>query len=138
MIGIARLWKAVTGAEGDTRPPEPPSTIPRGLSNLKVPPPDPLWPDDAEPSETRTAQRFVPLRTSTILQTASGRRVSARIINISRTGVAVEADFNDLRRDDVTLVGTRPVTAGRPIALGRVFLFKKPLDPKLCDPSIIL
>jgi len=36
------------------------------------------------------------------------------------------------------MVGKRPVMAGRAIALGTVFLFEKPLDPKLCNPKIVL
>ena len=86
MIGIGKMWKAVTGRDADA-PPISLSTIPRDLGSLKVSPADPLWEDDeAEPSETRSAQRFVPLRTTTLLNSASGRRMSARIINISRTG----------------------------------------------------
>ena len=80
----------------------------------------------------------MPDRTATVLTTASGKRFTARIINISRTGVAVEPEAAGIVPGDVTLVGTRPVTPGRRIALGMVFLFVKPLDPKLCGPDIIL
>ena len=138
MIGIGKMWKAVTRSTAEVQTPGPLSTIPRDLANLKALPIEPLWDDDAEPSDTRSAERFVPLRTTTILQASSGRRVTARIINISRTGVAVEADFAEMSLADVAIVGTRPVTPGRRITLGAVFLFKKPLDPKLCDPSIVL
>ena len=139
MIGIGKVWKTVTGRDADARPPVPQSTIPRDLASLKVLPPEPLWDDDeAEPSETRAAPRFVPLRTTTVLNTGTGRRMQARIINISRMGVAVEADFSDIDLEEIVTVGTRPVAPGRRIALGAVFTFKKPLDPKLCDPSIVL
>ena len=139
MIGIGRLWKTATGRDADARPSGPTSTIPREFASPKVAPVEAFWSDEeAGPSETRAADRFVPLRTTTLLNTASGRRLSARIINISRTGVAVEADFGSIGVDEIALVGTRPVMPGRRIALGAVFLFKKPLDPKLCDPSIVL
>ncbi len=94
--------------------------------------PDPL------PSETRAANRFVPHRTSTMLTTSDGKRVPARIINISRMSVAVEAEFSGCSPGHIVTVGKRPVMPGRRITLGTVFLFKKPLDPKLCDPKIIL
>ena len=137
MIGIGKMWKAVTRSTAEVQAPVPLSTIPRDLASLKASPVEPLW-DDAEPNDTRSAERFVPLRTTTMLHASSGRRVTARIINISRTGVAVEADFAEMSLADVAIVGSRPVTPGRRITLGAVFLFKKPLDPKLCDPSIIL
>ena len=139
MIGIGRMWKAVTGRDAGASPPVPLSTIPRDLETLRASPQEVVWDDDeTEPSETRSAERFVPLRTTTILNSAAGRRLSARIINISRTGVAVEADFRDFGPEEVVMVGTRPVVPGRRIALGAVFQFKKPLDPKLCHPSIVL
>ena len=50
----------------------------------------------------------------------------------------MEPESTGIGPDDIALVGTRPVTPGRRIALGMVFLFKKPLDPKLCGPDIIL
>ena len=80
----------------------------------------------------------MPHKTATVLTTVGGKRIAARIINISRTGVAVEPEAGGIGPEDIALVGTRPVSPGRRIALGMVFLFKKPLDPKLCGPDIIL
>ena len=138
MIGLAKLWKSVTG-QGEVQPPAARlSSIPRDVTAPRptlVAPPDDL---DVAPSETRGADRFVPNRTSTVLTTTAGKRIAARIINISRTGVAVEAELSDVSAAEVATVGTRPVLPGRRIALGTVFLFKKPLDPKLCGPDIVL
>ena len=139
MIGLGRVWKAVTGGKDGAAPAQPASTIPRDIAGRRPVPAAPAWAAvGAEPSETRAAERFVPNRTATVLTTATGKRLAARIINISRTGVAVEPEAAGLDPDDITLVGTRPVTPGRRIALGIVFLFKKPLDPKLCGPDIVL
>ncbi|RYC33402.1 hypothetical protein D3273_02705 [Lichenibacterium minor] len=140
MIGLGRVWKAVTGGKGDAAPTPPASTIPRDITAprtvVSFEPASSL--DDAEPSETRSAERFVPNKTATMLTTVGGKRFAARIINISRTGVAVEPEAAGFGSEDIALVGTRPVTPGRRIALGMVFLFKKPLDPKLCGPDLIL
>ena len=139
MIGLGRVWKAVTGGkEGATRA-QAASTIPRDLAAPRPSALEPAWgPAEVEPSETRSADRFVPHKTATVLTSTGGRRVAARIINISRTGVAVEPEAPGIGPEDVAMVGTRPVTPGRRIALGMVFLFKKPLDPKLCGPDLIL
>ena len=138
-MGLGRVWKAVTGGKDGGAPAEPGSTIPRAVAAPRPASSEPAWGvSDVEPSETRSAERFVPHKTATVLTTAGGRRVAARIINISRTGVAVEAGSGEFDAAEITMVGTRPVTPGRRIALGMVFLFKKPLDPKLCGPDLIL
>lgn len=140
MIGLGKVWKAVTGGKDEGAvPAQAGSTIPRDIAALRPAPVQPAWPvAPAAASETREAERFVPDRTATVLTTASGKRLSARIINISRIGVAVEMEGSAVAPEEVTLVGTRPVTPGRRIALGMVFLFAKPLDPKLCRPDIVL
>jgi hypothetical protein len=140
MIGLGKVWKAVTGThQGSAGSAAPLSTIPRDLRAMKQVVSQPLRdePDDG-PTDTRGAERFVPHKTSTVLTTAAGKRIFARIINISQTGVAIEAELADATPADIAMVGSRPVTPGRRIALGMVFLFKKPLDPKLCGPDIIL
>ncbi len=92
--------------------------------------------NDAEVA--RQADRFVPVRSATVLTDNRGKGLRARIINVSATGVAVEADFRVMPADTVTMVGSKPVTPGRAIRGGHVFLFDKPLDPARCDPSIVL
>ena len=138
MIGLGRMWKTVTGqADGASQAAVRPSTIPRAIPGPRRPAP-PATAEEATPSETRSAERFVPHRTSTVLTTTSGKRIAARIINVSQTGVAVEAELQEFAAQDVATVGGRPVVPGRRITLGLVFLFRKPLDPKSCGPDIIL
>lgn len=138
MIALGRVWKTVTGRE-PAREPAAGSTVVRDVTAARPLTSEPAWePVEAEPSETRSAERFVPRKAATVLTTTGGKRIAARIINISRTGVALEAELSEVRPEDITTVGTRPVLPGRRIALGMVFLFRKPLDPKLCGPDIIL
>ncbi len=136
MIGFEKVWNSVKGRR--TPDPVAPPVVPRGLKGPKAPVEVPSTFSEPSLEDTREANRFVPHKTATVLTTTAGRRVAARIINISRVGVAVEAELGDCGPEEIMTVGTRPVTPGRRIALGMVFTFKKPLDPKLCDPSIIL
>ncbi len=140
MIGLGKVWKAVTTGKDGSRAASPPSTtIPRDIMAPRPPAPEPAWdPVEVESSDTRAAERFVPHKTTTVLTTVAGKRFTARIINVSRTGVAVEPEGSGVSPGDIAFVGTRPVTPGRRLALGMVFLFKKPLDPKLCGPDLIL
>ena len=99
---------------------------------------DILQPGEPSATQTRSTERFVPRRTGTSLTTAGGKRVDGRIVNLSAAGVAVEVNLSQIGSDPVIMVGSRPVQRGRPIALGMVFLFVKPIDPSLCNPDIIL
>ncbi len=141
MIGFGRIFKGAAGHERAKEPSTVPmSTIYRAIAVPKASlPTEPEWlPPDDEAGDTRSGERFVPRRTSVTITMASGKKLSGRIINVSQTGVAVEADFAAAGRDGVVMVGSRPVVAGRRIAAGRVFLFDKPLDPKLCHADIQL
>lgn len=93
---------------------------------------------EAAAVETRGAERFVPRTTSTSLTLAGGKRIDARVINVSRLAVAVEAEFATFDAATVTKVGSRPVRKGRAIRRGMVFSFEKPIDPALCGPNLIL
>jgi hypothetical protein len=100
-------------------------------------------PDDAgspanDAEAARQADRFVPVRSSTVLTDHRGKGVRARIINISATGVAIEADFRLMAPETVAMVGSKTVTPGRAIRGGHVFLFEKPLDLARCNPQIVL
>ena len=140
MLKVGSLWANVAG-----RPPKTPaathdvgSTISRRVKAAVQPlaKVEPWVEPDA--AQTRAAERFVPRRTATSLATANGKKLDARIINMSALGVAVEADFSQVRPDTVVMVGSHPVKQGRQITLGTVFLFVKPLDPKLCNPDIVV
>ncbi len=88
--------------------------------------------------ETREAERFLPRLTSTYLTAKTGKKFDARIINVSRLGVAVDADFSRVDADTITMVGTRRVNRGRPIMSGTVFMFEAPLDEQSCGPHLVL
>jgi hypothetical protein len=88
--------------------------------------------------ETRAQARFVPQRTVTSFTLKTGKRHSARIMNMSRYGVALEADFSKIAVEDIALVGQRAVTYIRNFRRGAVFRFKTALEEKLCNPTIIL
>lgn len=87
---------------------------------------------------SRQSQRFVPVRAATALTDSRGKQIRARIINLSATGVAVEADFRAMPPDTITMVGSKTVRTGRPIRGGHVFVFDKPLDAARCNPQIVL
>jgi hypothetical protein len=99
---------------------------------------NPPSPPEEPGTETRAAKRFVPRRTATSLTTTTGKKLDARIINVSSLAVALEADFSNIGADPIVTVGLRPVRQGRRIMRGMVFLFEKPLDPSLCRPELIL
>lgn len=88
--------------------------------------------------QTRSAERFVPHKRATVLTSASGKKLGARIINLSSVSVAIEADFSKMKPDEVHFVGSRRVLPGRRIMLGWVFLFEKPLGPQATQPDVIL
>ncbi|RYC29099.1 hypothetical protein D3273_25830 [Lichenibacterium minor] len=135
MIGFGRLWKGAGSAKDQA----PITTIPRDVFSrtTSVGGSIPI-PSDIEPSETRSAPRFLPSKTSTVLTTKSGKRLAARIINVSRTGVAVEPETASLRADEVAKVGSRPVTPGRRVAHGMVLVFQTPLKAEECGPQVVL
>jgi hypothetical protein len=88
--------------------------------------------------ETREEERFVPLYTTTSFTLKTGKRFDARIMNMSRFGVALDGDFAKVAVEDITLVGKHPVTHIRNLRPGAVFRFKTPLEEKTCNPTIIL
>ena len=135
---MVKLWSRAAGRQGLPPPaPEPGSTIPRDLPAGR-PASEVLRPQPAVRHDTRAGHRFVPRRTATVLTIAGGKRVDARIINMSAFAVAIEADLPKAGFDTVTMVGTRPVLRGRKIALGAVFIFATPLDPAACGPDIVI
>ncbi len=116
------------------------SSIPRRLTPTRpeAAPPPPAPAPDVAATETRVAPRFVPRRTKAVLVSDGGKKVTARIINVSATGVAVEADFSQVSAGSIVMAGERRVSPGRKIARGTVFLFEKPLPESLCGPDFIL
>lgn len=93
---------------------------------------------DADAGPSRQTDRFVPLQTNTTVLDDRGKRHRARIINLSATGVAIEADFAAIPADTITHVGSLRVSEGRTMRHGVVFVFEKPLDPDRCHIKTIL
>ena len=93
---------------------------------------------DEAGNSARQAERFVPDRPFTTLTDKRGKTIRARIINMSSTGVAVEADFRIMPPETVAVVGSKPVTPGRAIRGGHVFVFIKPLDPARANKQVVL
>jgi hypothetical protein len=89
-------------------------------------------------TEMRALTRFVPQRAVTTITVKTGKRHSVRIMNMSRNGVAIEADFAQIAVEDITLVGQRAVTYIRNFRGAAVFRFNITLDEKECNPTIIL
>lgn len=137
MTSFRRLWNSVVGDGRGMPPQEPSSTIPRDVlssraasSFVRI--------EDSAAGDDRASDRFVPAMTTTSLTTATGKRVAARIINMSRNGVVLEPEPGTVEPREVVMVGTRPVRPGRVVRPGMVFLFEKPIDPKLYEPNIVL
>ena len=119
-----------------SEPADPPlqegSTIPRAIRmGSRSATPRPNIPE-VQATETRGARRFVPRKSKTFLTLGTGKKLDARIINMSAAAVAVEADFSAASPASVTMVGSHPVKPGRKITLGFVFLFLKPISPSQC------
>ena len=96
------------------------------------------WADDADSDSTRQAERFVPDRPFTTLTDKRGKVLRARIINLSASGVAIEADYRVMPPDTVAMAGSKPVTPGRAIRGGHVFVFNKPLDATRSNKQVVL
>lgn len=82
--------------------------------------------------------RRIPVNRSTTLHLQGGRRVSARIANISVAAVAVDVRLSDLDYAAVLKVGSREVGPIRRTPTGAVFGFSNFLDPQLFDQSFVL
>ena len=126
-----------TGDKAD-EPKQEGSTIPRVIRMGPMAPAPIRDAPKAQATNTRDAQRFVPLKTKTFLTVSTGKKLDARIINMSASAVAVEADFSVTPPSTVTIVGSHPVKLGRKIALGAVFLFLKPIPPDRCTEAFII
>ena len=114
------------------------STIPREIrigSPVTAPSRTPFG---ATATDTRAAHRFVPRKSLTFLTLAGGKKLDARIINMSSKAVAVEADFSTVLPDAVMMVGSHSVKPGRKIKLGAVFVLVRPIDANLCTEDFLI
>jgi hypothetical protein len=79
---------------------------------------------------------FVPINSETSITLKTGERRDARIINVSRYGVAIETEV--LRVKDVILIGSTKVQFVRSVRSRAMFKFMRPLSFKLCNSQLIL
>lgn len=141
MLGLKTLWSKGTANVSEAGGAMAPlASIPR--QTILSPRPEAMILEPLQttafPTETRNAARFVPRRTSTVLVADNGKKIAARIINVSALGVAIEADFSQAPAQTIVMAGTRKVKPGRKIARGAVFLFETALSASLCGPEFIL
>lgn len=137
MFSLKKIWGDRNAQAAKTQDDGSLGSIPRRLAPTSRPEVMPPLVVNAGPTDTRAAERFVPRRIPTVLVTDSGKKLPARIINVSATGIAVEADFSQIPSAQIVMVGERRVSPGRKILRGTVFLFEKPLGPSLCTPDFI-
>jgi hypothetical protein len=88
--------------------------------------------------ESRRAKRFAPLHPLISLTLNNGEKREARIVNVSRFGVLVDADFADINASDVIAVGSTNVKHVRHVKGGAAFMFTKPLSARAFDPNLML
>lgn len=86
----------------------------------------------------RRHRRFVPKVTTTLLTTANGHSIAARIVDVSIGGVSVEARISDLEFANVTRVGSRAAGPVRRTSTGAVFTFETLLDPVIINDDLVL
>ena len=88
--------------------------------------------------ETRSSNRLIPYLQATRLSGGHGSTTAARIINLSRFGVAVEADMARACGEPVVMVGSKRIVYGRKIRCGMVFLFEHPIPPSRFKENMFL
>lgn len=100
--------------------------------------PEPMAVYSAMTLESRRAKRFAPLHPLTSLTLNDGEKREGHIVNVSRFGVLVEADFADINASDVIAVGSTSVKHVRRVKGGAAFMFTKPLSARAFDPNLML
>lgn len=110
----------------------------RVSARLKVSPRSRQVSGKPEGRGARRHRRYVPANRVTMLHTQDGRRIGARIANISVAAVAVDAKISDLDYMAVLRVGSRGVGPIRRTPTGAVFGFTDLLDPQPFDRSFTL
>ncbi len=89
--------------------------------------------------DTRRAPRFVPAQCTTSLLSKTGERYDdARIVNVSRYGVMIQADFSIVSPLDVSMIGSRQVDYVRRDHSGAAFEFALPLSFAQCNSMLLL
>jgi hypothetical protein len=90
------------------------------------------------PLESRRGRRFTPRYPKSSLTMSNGEKHDALILNVSRFGVLVSADFQSITPNDVVRVGSTDVNQVRRVHRGAAFAFTKQLNASACDELLIL
>lgn len=88
--------------------------------------------------ESRRARRFKPRYCRSSLTLNSGEKHEALIVNVSRFGVLVHADFKNIVPSDVIQIGSTDVKHVRRVDGGAAFTFAKELSLRACDEYLVL
>jgi hypothetical protein len=86
----------------------------------------------------RRHERIVPRRTRTTVRLENGRVLSARIKDVSLSGVAIETELPAVELQATVMVGSRPARAVRKLHPGIAFEFLEPLNPTTFDPDVVI
>lgn len=86
----------------------------------------------------RNNQRLRPKQDRVIVTPADGRKLTARIIDVSMSGVAIETDLPGVGLGSTVVIGSRKAMAVRKLARGMAFQFQRSIPAALFDTEILL
>lgn len=91
-------------------------------------------------SETldRPDQRIKPKKDRVIVTAPDGRKLTARILDLSMAGVALETEMTGIGIGSTLVIGSRKAMAVRKLSKGMAYQFQKPLPASAFDADIIL
>ena len=73
-----------------------------------------------------------------IVTAPDGRKLTARILDLSMAGVALETEMPGIGIGSTLVIGSRKAMAVRKLAKGMAYQFQKPLPASAFDPDIVL
>ena len=86
----------------------------------------------------RNNQRLKPKQDRVIVTPADGRKLTARIIDVSMSGVAIETDLPGVGLGSTVVIGSRKAMAVRKLARGMAFQFQRSIPASSFDVEILL
>lgn len=90
----------------------------------------------AAPAAAR--RRVKPSQDRVVVTPADGRKLTARILDLSMTGVALETDLPGVGVGSTVVIGARKALAVRKLARGMAFQFEKSISPADFNTDIVL
>ncbi len=83
-------------------------------------------------------RRVKPNQDRVVVTPADGRKLTARVLDLSMTGVALETDLPNVGVGSTVVIGSRKALAVRKLARGLAFQFEKPIPAAEFNPDIVL